>query len=112
MKRAGELEDMLSAVAPTDFDDVPTNSVAQGTGVVISYENGTQEKFYILGEWDRDEDLGIISSESRMAQTLIGGVAGDEVVLTTAESKEVNAVIHEITPLSDDVREWINQIKE
>jgi transcription elongation GreA/GreB family factor len=112
LRRQGELAAMLSQVAPTDFADVPTERVTQGTGVVLRYTNGIEEKYYILGEWDRDEELGIISSESRMAQTLMGHEPGDLVAVTDSESREQECEILAVEPLSPQIRQWIDMVKE
>ena len=37
--------------------------------------------YYILGVWDRDDDLNIISSESGLAKALLGSKNGDTVVV-------------------------------
>jgi len=111
-RRRAEFEAMLSQVSPTDFENVPTGSVAQGTGVTIRYADGKTERFYILGEWDRDEELGIISSQSRMALALMGLSAGDTVDLPSGDSEEITGEVLNVEPLTDAVKTWINQVKE
>ena len=107
LRRQGELEEMLNHVSPTDFSEVTADSVTQGSGVQLQFSDGKLEHYYVLGEWDRDEELGIISSESRLAQVLMGHVQGDEVTVPTGEGKEDACIITAVEPLSDAVRAWI-----
>ena len=81
LRREGELQEMLTRVKPTNFEGYPADVVGIGVGVQIRYEDERTEWFYILGEWDRDEDLGIISSETLMATTLQGHKVGDRLTV-------------------------------
>ena len=107
LHRRGELEDMIGHVKPTDFRGFPHDRAGLATGVKLQYEDGHTELYYILGEWDKDERLGIISCETRMAKALDGHKAGDSVVVPT-ESGEVTCTITEVTGLSDAVKSWID----
>ena len=107
LHRRGELEDMIAHVKPTDFRGFPHDRVGLGTGVKLQYEDGHTELYYILGEWDKDERLGIISCETRMAKALDGHKAGDSVVVPT-ESSEMSCTITEVAGLSDAVKSWID----
>jgi transcription elongation GreA/GreB family factor len=102
MAQGAQLAEDLETVKPTDFDDVPLDVVAMGTGVELSYASGITETYYILGAWDQDEGLFIISSETRLAKALIGHVAGDTVEIPAGEC-ELKAIL----PISGDVRAWI-----
>ena len=106
LHRRGELEDMMGRVKPTDFQGFPHDRAGLATGVKLQYEDGRIELYYILGEWDKDEKLGIISCETRMAKALDGHKAGDVVVVPT-ESGEVTCTIAEVTGLSEAVKSWI-----
>ena len=79
--------------------------VGVGTGVTTEYENGRQETFYILGDWDRDEELGIISSTTKMAEALLGKPV-DATVLVPAEDGEVSARITNVSPLTEEILAW------
>ena len=111
MRRQGELEQMLGRVIPTEFDDMPTDQVGPGTGVSITYPDGQTETFYILGVWDRDEELGIISCESKLAQTLEGHRVGDE-VLVPGEEGERPCAVTAVSVLPEAVRAWIRRVPE
>ena len=103
MAQGAKLAEDLETIKPTDFAGIPVSEVAMGTGVELAYADGSTETYYILGAWDQDEELFIISSETRLAKALIGHAAGDTVEIPAGEC-ELKAVI----PLSADVRVWIN----
>lgn len=102
MAQGAQLADDLEKVKPTDFSDVTTDVISMGCGVELQYENGQTESFYILGVWDQDEALSIVSSETRLAQALIGHKAGDQVEIPSGAC-EIKAIL----PLSEPIRQWI-----
>lgn len=103
MAQGAKLAEDLEKVKPTDFAGVPLDTVAMGTGVELAYANGTTETYYILGEWDQDDALSILSSETRLAKALIGHSAGETVEIPAGEC-ELKAIL----PLSSEVQAWIN----
>ncbi|MBU0677038.1 MAG: GreA/GreB family elongation factor [Verrucomicrobia bacterium] len=105
-RREEELQTMLQEVKPTDFSGYPSDRVGVATGVRLEYPDGRTEMYYILGAWDRDEELGIISSETRMARALAGSSTGEEVTVP-AEDGEVKCRIREVLPLSESVKAWL-----
>ncbi|MBU1909222.1 MAG: GreA/GreB family elongation factor [Verrucomicrobia bacterium] len=105
-RRRSEWEVMLHRVSPTDFRDLPCDRVGLGTGVRLRYPDGREERYHILGEWDQDEALHIISSQTRMAQALQGRRAGETVRVPT-ESGDVECTLAEVGGLPDEVRAWI-----
>jgi transcription elongation GreA/GreB family factor len=105
MQRQAEMEQDLREIHGTNFVDFRTDEAGAGTMVTIERPGGIRQCFSILGEWDRDEELQIISSESRVGQSLRGHSVGDEVPLPGAEGDE-NCRITEILGLSDQVRAW------
>jgi transcription elongation GreA/GreB family factor len=106
MAQKAELERDLEHVQGTDFQGLATHVAGMGTRVVVERPNGSLECYHILGEWDRDEALGIIASSSRMARQLAGYGAGDAVTLPSEEGDEACRLV-EVGPLSDAVREWL-----
>ncbi|MCX6997760.1 MAG: GreA/GreB family elongation factor [Kiritimatiellaeota bacterium] len=106
-RRQAELEQMLHAVRPSDFHDLPTERAGLGTRVVLRYPDGRQETFVILGEWDRDEPLGIISCHTGMARAVEGHRPGDT-LLVPSEQGERSCVLAEVTGLPDAVRAWMD----
>ena len=105
LSREAELVAMLDEVTPADFSIFPHDRVGVGTGVTTEYENGRQETFYILGDWDRDEELGIISSTTKMAEALLGQPV-DATVRVPAEDGEVSARITNVSPLTEEILAW------
>jgi transcription elongation GreA/GreB family factor len=103
MAQGAQLAEDLEKVKPTDFAESSTDEVSMGTGVELVYSSGVAETFYILGAWDQDEVLSIISSETALAKALIGHKVGDTVQIPAGECE-----LKSILPLSADVREWIN----
>lgn len=106
MRRQAELEQMLSVTVPTVFDSQVPDKIGMGTGVLIEHPDGHRDTYFILGAWDRDETLGIISSESKLAQALEGKAAGDTVPIP-GEHGESTCRIIEVLPLSEPVLQWL-----
>jgi transcription elongation GreA/GreB family factor/tetratricopeptide (TPR) repeat protein len=102
MAQGAQLAEDLEKVKPTDFVDVPLDEVAMGVGIELGYADGGTETYYILGAWDQDEELSIISSETRLAKALIGHKAGDHIEIPAGEC-ELKAIL----PLPDVVKNWI-----
>jgi len=107
MRRKAELESDLAAVNATDFGGFSTEAAGMGTCVTLVRPDGTETKVTILGEWDRDESLGVIASASRLAEALDGHVVGDEVTVPGLEGDET-CRIAAIGVLNDAVKAWIN----
>ena len=105
LRREGELKEMLQEVKPMDFAEFPVDTVGIGTGVRLRYADDRVEQYFILGEWDRDEALGIISCTTRLALAVEGHAAGDSVTVPTEEGS-TEAVLEEVLPLSDEIRTW------
>jgi transcription elongation GreA/GreB family factor len=103
MAQGAQLAENLEKVKPTNFTDIPNEVVAAGVGVELSYEeSGTVETYYILGVWDQDEALSIISSQTSLAKALAGHREGDKVNIPGGE-----CVIKSVMKLSPEVRAWI-----
>ena len=107
-RRRAEWEAMLQRVQPADFRSPAGEGAGQGTAVRLRYADGREERYHILGEWDQDEALHIISSQTRMAQALQGRKAG-ETVKVPAASGEADCALVEVGPLPDEVRAWIGR---
>ena len=112
LQRKQELETDLQQVRGTDFADTPTDAAGIGTSVTIMYQNRQEHCFNILGEWDRDETLEIISNKSGMAMALNGHKAGETAVIPDAETNTRTVKIVNIAPLSQIVREWARPLPE
>lgn len=104
-RRRDELMQELRRVTPSDFRDFPADKAGVATTVTLAYPDGRRETYHILGVWDGEPSMGVISSTSRMAETLMGHVAGDRVVVPS-EHGDVEAVIESIAPLDAKIQEW------
>jgi transcription elongation GreA/GreB family factor len=107
MQRQSELEADLKTVQATDFKSVRTDIAGIGTSVRIQRPNGSEQTYHLLGEWDVEESLNIISCKSRVAEVLTGHNAGDEVVLPGDD--KASSRILEVSPLMDVVKTWLDQ---
>lgn len=107
-RRRDEIGAMLAKVTPTDFRDLPHDKAGPATAVEVRYGDGATEEFYLLGEWDSDPTRHIISSNSRMAQVLIGHVAGDSLMIPT-EHGDATCVVVAVKPLPEAIRAWIER---
>jgi len=106
LQKQAELQLELELVQGTDFANVASAQVAAGTTVDIRLEDGTMKTFTILGEWDRDEQLNIISNKTAMALSLIGKKTGDFTMIPGSDG-EVKAEITAVHPLDSTIKEWI-----
>jgi transcription elongation GreA/GreB family factor len=106
--QAEELQKALDEVKPTDFTGFPCDVAGIATGVELVYADGTRENYYILGEWDQDETLHIISNQAGMAKALAGAKAGDKVNVPTASGEAVEVEVAAVTALPEHIRAWIN----
>ncbi|MFU8779398.1 MAG: GreA/GreB family elongation factor [Kiritimatiellia bacterium] len=105
--RRDEMERDLEVVQGTDFAGFVTDSVGMGTVVTIARPDERTERYCVLGEWDRDAGLGIISSLSRLAQVLEGHVAGDTVRLPGETSDEPCRILS-VEALGDAEKAWLD----
>jgi len=107
LQRQSDLQIELRQVKGTDFSTAPYDKAGPGTTVTLRMEDGTARAYTILGEWDRDEALGIISCKTRVAQILDGKRPGDPVALPIPDG-EIPATVETVEPLSETIRQWIN----
>ena len=97
----------LETVKAVDFADVSADDVRPGTTAIIRTESGEERSYTILGEWDNDFALGIISNKTRLAQNMMGKKAGDTFELPDSEGSISTATIVAVQPLSGEIRTWI-----
>lgn len=105
MRRQSELERDLNEVKGTDFSNVAADHVTLGTGVVIERPDGARQEYWVLGEWDRDEALNIISNKSEIAKRLEGAKVGDRVEVP-GDLPGNPSVVSVVQPLNDPIRAW------
>ncbi len=107
MRRRMELEHVLNTTESTNFEGFQTASAGMGTCVSITHGDGRHERFAILGEWDNAERLGIISSNSKLAEALRGHKPGDQVAIP-ADSGSAIVTLKEVSGLTDDIKSWLS----
>jgi len=105
--QATELQTALNTVKATEFAGFPSEIAGIATGVTIDYADGTQETYYILGEWDQDEELHIISCEAGMAKALEGSKAGDKIQVPTVSGTDTEVTVSAVTALPENIKTWI-----
>lgn len=107
LNRQAEMDLELKTMKGTDFADVKTDVAMPGTQITLKMEDGKIREFTILGEWDRNEKLNIISNKSRLALSVLGKPAGTTVLVPSALG-ELQATLEKVEPLSDAVRTWLS----
>ncbi len=112
LTRQAQLEADFKLVKATDFADAKTDAV--GPGVRVNYKDagGQAYSYVILGEWDRDEALNIISCQTRLAKALLGKKTGDTAKVPSAGGEEIDVTIEAILPLDETVKTWMSTIPE
>ncbi|MDD2598915.1 MAG: GreA/GreB family elongation factor [Kiritimatiellae bacterium] len=106
LQKQSEMQLELELVRGSDFANISTAKVAPGTTVELLIEDGVKKSYTILGEWDRDEELDIISNKTRMAECLLGKSAGDKTTIPVPGG-EKTAEILAVSPLSQAITDWI-----
>lgn len=87
MRRAEELNRLLSQAEPTDFKDVSTDRTGMGTRVIMSTDKGEEIIYTILGAWDSIPEQLVIPYSSRQGIALSNKVVGESVRLVTQSGK-------------------------
>jgi len=79
-KQRIELERDLATATPIDFGHASTNEVGLGTTVtLLELDTNLTHQVSILGAWDLDEERGIISYLSPLAQAMLGRKVGETI---------------------------------
>lgn len=94
MRRKSELEAMLHLARGTNFENPDLTQVSIGTVVSVrEIASGNEETYTLLGAWDSDPDLGIISYQTAIGQALLGRKIGDTVTLSTDQGTGEFAIV-------------------
>ena len=101
------MQDELNSVKAVDFADVAADEIRPGVTITVRTASAEERVYTILGEWDNDLSLGIISNKTRLAQNLMGKKPGDTFELPEADGSVSTATVVAIVPLSSALREWI-----
>ena len=106
LKRREEFEQGLQDIKGTDFSGFRTDVAGMGTKVLLKYPDGRTQQYFILGVWDQDTELGIISCGSRMGQVLTGHRAGDE-LMVPGEQEDVACKLVDVGGLPEHIQAWV-----
>ena len=106
MARRDEWDLDLKQMRGTSFDNIGTAAAGMGVVVTFARRDGSTQTYSILGEWDRDEALGILPNRSRLAQALEGRHVGEQAAIPGTAGDET-VTIQAIRPLGAAVRRWI-----
>lgn len=104
MQKQSLMQADLEAVKPDDFSSATTDEVMPGVSVVLALPEG-EKTYHVLGEWDNETELGILSSKAQLAVNMLGKKPGDEIALPGETAK--TAKISRIEPLPASIREWM-----
>jgi len=99
------LANELKEVKGTSFEGFASETASTGTRVLFQRAGGTTEERFILGEWDTDEQLGILSCKTTLAAALAGHKKGDQVDIPGSAGTE-KCLIIEIGPLPPHIIAW------
>lgn len=83
--RAENLHRDLERTRPIDLSKTDPSAVRIGTRVRLDGPGGATRELAILGPWESDPEAGVLSSESELAQTLLGLGPGDTVQMEGGE---------------------------
>jgi transcription elongation GreA/GreB family factor len=107
MQKQTVMQADLERVKPSEFADATFDEVMPGVSVSIETPEG-EKTYHVLGEWDNDVDLGILSFKARLAQNMLGKKVGENFELPGPDGSEVAyGTIRLILPLPDSIREWM-----
>lgn len=105
--RQTQLQKDLADVSAFDFSGIAQNGLAGvGSFVTLRGADGAERSYAILGEWDSDPDLGIVSSRSRLAEALFGAAEGDKVELPGEDGETSVATVVSVAALPEKILAW------
>jgi len=108
MRRKQEMEADLKRVRGTDFAGCSTDTAGIGTCVCLENKEGVKATWCLLGEWDYDKELGILSSGSELARKLTGLKVGDKVKLPGADHDQTDEwVVESVSAPTEEIKEWM-----
>lgn len=98
--QAAQLQADLQRVRVIEFEDVPGDSIAIGSKVILKRVDGGQEnEVNILGPWESDLTKKIYNYKTPMALEILGKKAGETVMLKL-EGDECEYLIESTTPMT------------
>ena len=96
----------LEQVRTTTFSDATTDEVMPGVTVVVAAKGG-EKTYTVLGEWDNDLELGIISQRTQVAKNMLGKKVGETFDLPDGDGNLTSAEIREIRLPGAEIVNWM-----
>ena len=114
IERQSRLREELSGMEVFDFAALPEPGGVAGPGarVTLAYGDGSRRTISILGDWDSDEALGIVSRRAPLARAVEGRRAGETCIVEfpdpdfDGEFVEETVSVEAVKPLSAEVLAW------
>ncbi len=99
--RKNELERDLERARPTEFTGADSSAVNIGTKIVLTFEDGTDHHYTVLGAWDADPEKKVLSYLSEMGQSLLGKAVGETAQVHDPDTEKlITVTIKSIDALS------------
>lgn len=105
LSRRDAIAQELNQVKGTTFEHAPFDCAGPGTRVLLEQDDGTRQEYFILGDWDSDEELAIISCNSPLALALADHPPGSLVELP-GEVGSATCRLVEVTPFPQKIKDW------
>ena len=96
----------LEQVRTSMFSDATTDEVMPGVTVVVAAKDG-EKTYTVLGEWDNDLELGIISQRTQVAKNMLGKRVGETFDLPDGDGSLTTAEIREIRLPGAEILDWM-----
>jgi len=106
MQKQALMQADLEVVKPGDFAEATTDEVMPGVTVVIETAEG-EKTYHVLGEWDNEVELGVLSQKAKLAVNMLGKKVGDQFELPGTEGVTAFGTVKEIKALPENIREWM-----
>ena len=87
------LSEQLNRARIFTSDDVTPDEVGFGSIVKVKDPHRKRDRIHLLGPWDADPELNILSTQSKLAQALMGCHAGDTFIFKDEEFKILDLTI-------------------
>lgn len=94
--KIAEMEEKLKYAKVVDHETIEKDVVGVGTKVVVEYDDGSEETFYIVGSTEYDPLNGRISDDSPIGIGLKGHRAGETVPIELPGKKTIHLKIKHI----------------
>ena len=106
MQKQALMQADLEVVKASKFEDATTDEVMPGVMVKVEI-NGAIKDYAILGEWDNDVEMGILSQKAQLAVNMLGKKLGDKFEVPGSEDGVKFGMVMGISPLTAEIKQWM-----